>query len=204
MGFLAENFMKLFVYRLILIAAMGVTIFILLLLLNSSQNAAVRMESNFEQQEGNARLFMTTKEFKSYITRDSAKFAFLYRNIDSLKLKLRKITNVTRIENHYYSNDTTIIQTVADISGRYPINFNNGCLKYSGSFDIDSKQYFHLSGSFDDEINIIDFWQRQPLFKNRPSLKWIKHPFKRIYLREIISKCGESTYEEIEIKRKKD
>jgi len=196
------NYIK-YIYKILVIVGI-VAIIVMLSYGWSEHNRAERLENNSDQKDGNSEQFMSKKEFKEFVQRDSARNAYFLANLDTLKIGIRKVRSTTTIKNNYINNDTTIYQTVRDINGLFPINVEQDCFSYHGSFDVRTGQYNHFWSEYNNEINVVEYWQRPKLFPNWMRLNWLKNPFKKSYYREQFSKCGETTYERIEISRKVD
>lgn len=156
------------------------------------------------QKNQNTKLYVTKDEFKQVTERDSAKYKELLDFMKENSLKPKNINEVVKVDKYYQSDTITIIKPVQVIikdnpadTGKYRFTFNDGCMNYTGQYDCTDQVYTHLSGGFTDETNIIEYWQRKPLW----NIKWLKLGKKEVF-REIKSKCGEAKTEQIVIGKK--
>jgi hypothetical protein len=182
-----------------------ILVLILLLLLGTVgyfawqfKEKADRMEENYlaGQGVGVNTLNLTSKEFKELLKANND--SLLKKVSDSLKMTIRP-RNVNQVNNYrYYYVDTTITQIpLTEIDNIYPFEYNNGCLKIEGNFDIIEGKMLLSRKEFQDSIIDVSGGKRALV------MKWLfggirigkKEPFNI-----ILSSCdGVITKKEINI-----
>lgn len=155
-----------------------------------------RLSNNVEQLElykENSKLNLTKEEFLN-LKKDLVK-----EISDSLNIKGKQITNVTNVHNNFVDSSKTIHQTNQLPDGTYRISVDKNCFAFSGVHNIYTKEFQLDYMRFDDTLRIVDYWNRDRLFKATWTPKWGK----KRYYRESYSKCGSSVKtEEITILKK--
>lgn len=171
--------------------------------INNETDRADRWESNFDEMSEEVKsLSMTTREFKSRMN-DSIRTL-----LDSLDVKPKEVERIVEIVQ--VVRDTTKIKVpvfvktpaLDSVPGTYEFTHSPKCFKIEGFVTsmVPPKDVTFTNVDYQNKSRVVYFWQRRKwkflgLFKTRLFGK--KEQYK-----EVVSDCGKSYMEEIEVTKK--
>lgn len=175
----------------IIFASILVLFFILVIaLLMNLREQNKRLKNNFDNlNNNNKELLLTKKEFKEYYKSD----------FDSLKLAIRglrvkNITNITKIKNNYIDSTKNVYNSNVISNGVFDISYKDKCFGFKGYFSTLDTSITLLDKYFNNNNTIVNYWQRKKILGLKIG--------KKLYYQKIISDCNDSIkIERINIKK---
>ena len=181
------NYARIAIIALFILLLLGLVTFIVMWA-NSADKAA-RWEGNYKNKDSIfTELNLSVKELRT-------DFRLLVDSVNAktgLKLRPKQVTNITEIHNHYVTKNDTFVIKINPLAGKFPINFDNGCMAYAGVFDLNDSTYEHKMGQYNSDIQIVDYWDKPLMFSNSKRIHWRRFWKSKEYKREIINPCQDS------------
>lgn len=153
------------------------------------KDRATRFEYNYA-----SRFFRHNTQNNEVLTKDE--FNRYYSNLlDSINLKINKkllaknIQNITHVHNYYIDSSTVVYHSTELTKGLFEISYSDNCCGFNGAFNLSDTTVNIYKKWFNNDLHIIDYWQRQPLF----GVKILPNWGKKAFFRETMSNCNKDS-----------